>query len=46
MILTDTSIWVDPLRKGHDLLSCLLERNLARIIRNEGPAEEGIATRR
>jgi predicted nucleic acid-binding protein len=28
MILIDTSIWVDHLRKGHDLLSCLLERNL------------------
>jgi predicted nucleic acid-binding protein len=28
MILIDTSIWVDHLRKGHDLLSRLLERNL------------------
>jgi predicted nucleic acid-binding protein len=28
MILIDTPIWVDHLRKGHDLLSWLLERNL------------------
>jgi predicted nucleic acid-binding protein len=28
MILIDTSIWVNHLRKGHDLLSLLLEQNL------------------
>jgi len=28
MILVDTSIWIDPLRKGNDALSLLLAQDL------------------
>jgi predicted nucleic acid-binding protein len=31
MILIDTSIWVDHLRRGHDMLSRLLEQNLVQM---------------